>query len=271
MKKIMFTLVVLLFMTGLSFGQHGQPIQKINGNNSFFTIKQIKDFALGTTELSENYRRELCRIINKGLADAGENIQVNEQNISWIFDHMHLSKEKLGNFTNSERIGNDIVFFPDIDLSRDGWVISIFEYGRCKLKAIKNVCMNLMEILVEVSNVANSRNSVSDQRDPQYSNNNNGQYDNFREQRFQNSNNGNYYIVETPYRAERVYRSNCSTGFAGYNIEQTILPNRNYDYNYNNGTNANCHREVSVLPLPPSPPSPKEVVNFLESHNPFHH
>ncbi|MFZ2205701.1 MAG: hypothetical protein WAV23_03870 [Minisyncoccia bacterium] len=148
MKKILFILAVLLFV-GSSKAQRLQPIQSYNENG--YTIDQVKNFLMGTSELSKNYRKEFLHIVNFGLVTAGETVKVDENNIFWVLDHVQYSEMKLEGFTNSGRKGNTIQFYPDKNFQG---TVGIFQYGKCKLIIFKTICMNLLEVPVIIQQTA---------------------------------------------------------------------------------------------------------------------
>ena len=112
-----------------------------------YSIESVKKFALSSTELSSNWRRELLKIVNDGLATAGENMVLNESHIDWILDHISYQRRNLINFMNSRRSGNEIKFFYDKNF--DG-MVAVFDYGQCSLVTYKARCMNLLKVQVEI-------------------------------------------------------------------------------------------------------------------------
>lgn len=145
MKKILFFLVMIFILLP---NVQGQPIQPYQEND--YSIESVKKFALSSTELSSNWRRELLKIVNDGLVISGENMVLDESNIYWIFDHVTYERKNLINFTNSRRSGNEVKFFYDKNF--DG-MVAVFNYGQCSLVIYKTKCMNLLKVEVIIARV----------------------------------------------------------------------------------------------------------------------
>lgn len=144
MKKVMF--VLMLTMNWLiSNGQLYPPIQPYQEND--YSISQVKEFAMASTDLSSSWRVELLAIVNKGLADAGENMVLSESNINWILDHVVYESRKLTNFENSRNIFNKVSFYPDKNYEG---MVGVFKYGKCDLVIYKSRCMNLLKVSVQI-------------------------------------------------------------------------------------------------------------------------
>lgn len=153
MKKIIF--VLFLVLVGLEgFGQGGQPIRPYNENG--YTIASAKEFVVGTSALSANYRRELLRIVNAGLKASGETLVVNETHLWWILDSTSYGQRTFSSFTNSRRVGDRIEFYQDKNFTG---TVSVFRYGKCELVLYKTICMNLLEVPVVASQLTQQQTS----------------------------------------------------------------------------------------------------------------
>lgn len=149
MKKIMFLLVAVL-MLGFQAqvlgqtGQRGNPIRpyKENGYNKM----EAKVFILGDGALNENYRRELLRIVNEGLLEAGETTVFTNNNLEFLIDSCVVYKpiSLAPGYGNSRTYGNEINFYNDPEGFQGE--VAIFSFGRCHLILYKTICMNLLQI-----------------------------------------------------------------------------------------------------------------------------
>ena len=133
------------------FGQHrGNPIRPYNENG--YTVPQVKSFVFEKTTLSTNYRVKMLELINNGLEESGENIRVTENNLRWILDNCIFYKEKvLDNFINTMSVGDNIETYPDKNFRG---TVGVFQYGKCRLVLFKTICMNLLEVPVELVSLA---------------------------------------------------------------------------------------------------------------------
>lgn len=148
MRKFVCILILTICWL-VSNGQLYPPIQPYQEND--YSLSQVKRFAMASTELSSNWRTELLSIVNNGLAEAGENMVLDESSIYWILDHVNYERRNLVSFTNSRKIGNKIDFFPDHS-NFDG-MVGIFKYGKCSLVLFKTRCMNLLKVSVQIVQV----------------------------------------------------------------------------------------------------------------------
>ena len=115
-----------------------------------YSIEQIKDFALQSTEYSSNYRRVLLKIVNNALRESGEYINVNggqpltSSHISWIYDHVERDPNgylPVG-YRNTFKSGNSVV---SIKSKKEYYgPIDMFIFRTCVLNIDKPSCINLL-------------------------------------------------------------------------------------------------------------------------------
>gem|GEM_PF-3906607 len=133
-----------------------------------YSVAQIEEFALQSTEYSSNYRRVLLRIINHGLRESGEYINVNggqpltSSHISWIYDHVERDPNgylPVG-YSNTYRSGNNVASTKGKTAYHGP--IDRFVFGSCVVNLDKPSCINLLGDL-GIFNVSNK--VVSQQQD----------------------------------------------------------------------------------------------------------
>lgn len=145
MKKLVLFLIIALGAIGFVNGQQlGNPIRPYR--ESGYTPDEVKNFALGSSQVSVSYRNELIRLVNKGLRDAGETMLVDETNISWILANVHPIHVSLdgGTYRNSRILNGSFNIYND----RENFSGSVaeFRYGSCKKILYKLICMNLLDV-----------------------------------------------------------------------------------------------------------------------------
>jgi hypothetical protein len=152
MKKIIYLLILFVFSgMQVSFGQQkGQPIRsyKMSG----YTISEVKRFAMDDYVLSRNWRNNFITLVNRKSKDAGINLVLNETDLPYVFDHyIKYERIELKDFTNSRRFGDVINFYEDHNLFNGE--VGVFYYGNCRIILFKTICMNLLDIPVDISTV----------------------------------------------------------------------------------------------------------------------
>ncbi len=156
MKKLIFLVIIVLGTIGFVNGQQlGNPIKPYR--ESGYTPSEVKAFALGSSQVSVDYRNEMLRIVNNALAASGESMVVDETNISWILDNVHSEHVDLGgSYKNSRILNGSFNIYND----RDNFSGSVaeFRYGKCKVILYKLICMNLLDV---------RRSNFSQQRQPE--------------------------------------------------------------------------------------------------------
>ena len=227
---IIFAFALLL---GLECFSQGKPICPYNENG--YTVSQVKSFALESTELSANYRKELLKIVNTGLANAGEKLILDERHIEWIFKNVKDSSIQLNSFVNSYKIGN-VIYFKD-DKNFKG-MVGVFQYGKCRLILYKTICLNLLKvppILVETE-------TKIDQIDPVLVDNNINTNNQNQNKNYVSGNNtftvrtGATFIPDQPYYNSYQPYSYSNNSFV-VRTGATFYPDRNYRYRSND-----CYR-----------------------------
>lgn len=143
-RTIMLSLLLVLSTLGVVAQQLGSPIRPYR--ESGYTPSEVKTFALGSSQVSVDYRNELIRLVNKGLRDAGETMLVDETNISWILENVHPIHVDLdgGTYRNSRIFNGSFNIYND----RDNFSGSVaeFRYGKCSVILYKLICMNLLDV-----------------------------------------------------------------------------------------------------------------------------
>ena len=156
MKNILLVLLLVLGTLDLVIAQQlGNPIRPYR--ESGYTTNEVKNFALGSSQVSVDYRREMLRLVNNALASAGESVVVNENNISWILENIHSIHVDLrgGSYRNSRILNGSFNIYND----RDNFSGSVgeFLYGKCRVILYKLICMNLLDV---------QQNSFVEQQNP---------------------------------------------------------------------------------------------------------
>ncbi len=149
MKKTIMMLVIVL-MLGFQAqvlgqtGQRGNPIRPYKENG--YTKAEVKSFVLGDGVLNENYRREILRIVNAGLLEAGETTVFTNRNLEFLIDSCLVYKpvSLSAGYGNSRTFGDELNFYNDPDPFQGE--VAIFSFGMCNLILYKTICMNLLQI-----------------------------------------------------------------------------------------------------------------------------
>jgi hypothetical protein len=147
MKKLV---ILALALAGLEcFGQKEQKLQPINPpREDGYNSEWVANFALGTSNLSINYREALVSLVNKKLAEAGKKIKVDSTHILYIIKKY--SKDTLmtlpAGFMNLGKTETDRVEFRRNDVPCTG-VVRFFRIPGCGFPLYKEDCTNLVQML----------------------------------------------------------------------------------------------------------------------------
>jgi len=138
---------MLIIISSQTVGQHrGNPIRPYNENG--YTIAEVKAFAVGSTPLSVDYKINLLRIINNAMEKAGETKRFTEKDLSEIFyKYVYHEERVIPSFLNSMDVSGKLEFYEDKNFRG---TTGIFQYGKCRLVLYKTICMNLLEVPIEV-------------------------------------------------------------------------------------------------------------------------
>jgi len=150
MKKIRLVLILIITWSGL-LAQLGNPIMDYNEDG--YTISEVKKFSSSDIKLAKEYRLEMVKIINTGLAEAGEDLVLSESksDVDWILSQVsyEIMTIPIG-YINSRVMANKTMNFFSNKKKDFSGEVGVFIYGKCRIVLFKTICMNLLKIPVEI-------------------------------------------------------------------------------------------------------------------------
>jgi len=165
MKKLLFFLVLIL--VGLkSSGQGSDNPLLPRLFEEGYSIEQLRDSALRSTEYSQNYRKEVLKMVNRCLRNSGDYLNLNqgnpldERHISWIYQNVFRNPNDSlpAGSGNTWKKGNLLIPFKS-KVQYFG-PVDYFQYGNCRQKFDKPSCGNLIVDEVMVINQTSPENLI---------------------------------------------------------------------------------------------------------------